>query len=304
MIKSIAIPKNYKRSLKKRKNWLIANLVGTIFIVLSVGQLAAYGQTKSTEAVRAELDDVYEAYLGRKLSQKELDQVTKEYIPLFGSNTCEAKCVQDLEAWKVNIKIFQTQRGQPEDLAKRHSLIAHNYLWAETQGTLILRLLTEPDPIRVFNPTTKRLMTEKDVIALANLGLFLKSNGSPKHQSFSPKEIDQVVGVLEPLVGSQGKARKMPMLFVIAAELWAGIQRDWSSLSVTEQQSVRDYIQHKSNKPMPLPLYSRLVGFSMDQAKIIQNAEQSDIASNSGSSYLDLLSRYGFLRYMPYGPSF
>jgi hypothetical protein len=278
---SNATVKNVKRSPLKWKPWLIASLVSGICLFPNVGQLKVYGQTLSTEAVQAQLADVYEAYLGRQLSQKELDQVTNEYILLFESNTCEAKCVQDLEAWKTNIRIFQTKRGQPEDLIKRHSLISYNYFWPKTQGTLILRLLAEPDPVRVVNPAAKRLMTEKDVVALANLAIFLKSNGSPKHHSFSPKEIDQVVSVLR-------KGGKMPVLFVIAAELWTGIQRDWSFLSATEKQIVRDYIQNKSNKSMPLPLYIRLTGFPIEEAKIAQNAERSDATNNIGSSYLDL----------------
>lgn len=293
-----------RKSLQEGRIWLIISLVWAMSFFPGIGQLEAYGQTKSTKVVRSELAKFYEVYLSRKLSQQELDQVTKQFIEHFGASTCKAKCVQALDSHNANMTIFKNKRGQPEELVIRHAYISQNYFSPKMRGTLIQRLLAEPDPIRVVNPVTQRLMTEKDVIALANLELFRQSNGAPKHQSFSQKEIDEAVSVLEPLVGSQPKAKKMPIMFVTAAELWAGIQRNWSSLSASEQQSVRDYIQYKSDKPIPVHLYSRLSGLPVNQAQIVQNYEQLDGTKNIVSSYLDLMSRYGYLRYMPYGTSF
>lgn len=119
--------KKIRRSPQRKKLCLIASLVGVMFIFPGVGQLEAYGQTRSTEAVRAELANFFEVYLGRKLSQNELDQVTKEFIPLFGSNTCEAKCVQALDIHKSRLAIFKTKRGQPEEMLMRHTYVSLSY---------------------------------------------------------------------------------------------------------------------------------------------------------------------------------
>jgi hypothetical protein len=97
---------------------------------------------------------------------------------------------------------LKTKRGQPEDLITRHLYIASSYFSPKHRGSLIQRLLTEPDPIRVVNPKTKRLMTQRDVVALANLGIFLHSHDSPKNQSFSPKEIEEAVVLLESAVSA------------------------------------------------------------------------------------------------------
>ncbi len=115
---------------------------------------------------------------------------------------------------------------------------------------------------------------ERDVVALANIGIFLRSNGLPKHRSFAAKEIDGAVAIFDCAVGSYANAHKMPILFGAAAELWAGLQREWKALSANEKQIVRDYIQRKSIKPMPVHLYSRLFGLSEDQARQLQNYER------------------------------
>lgn len=303
-MKASIASKHPKRSPRTWKLLIIASIVGGMCFLPRVSQLKVYGQTRPTETVRTELATFFQVYLSRQLSQKELEQVTQEFILYFGGSTCEAKCVQALDSHMNNLRIFKTKRGQPEELVLRHAYISQNYFSPKQQGTLIQRLLAEPDPIRVVNPSAKRLMTEKDVVALANLGIFLNNPSSPKHQSFSPQEIDEVVVLLDRLVGSQANAQKMPILFVTAAEFWAGIQHNWSKLSATEKQMVIDYIKYKSNKPMPVHLYSRLLGLPVDQAQILQNSEQLDAMNNIGSSYLDLMKNYGFLRYMPYGPSF
>lgn len=278
------ITKNPKQSLRKGRIWLIASFFGTMFIFPGVGQFAAYGQTRSVEAIRADIADFYKVYLDRELSQNELNQVTNEAFEAYGGS-CNAQCVEALDSHKTNVRLFQTKRGQPEDLRMRHHYISASYFSDKTRGSLRQRLLAEPDPIRVVDPDAKRLMTEKDVIALANLGIFLQSNGSPKHQSFSPEEIDEAVVMLNRLVGSHADAQRMPILFIAAAEFWAGIQRDWPSLSATERQSVRDYIQYQSDKPMPVHLYSQLLGLTKDGARKTRYNDQLD-------SINSLLSRF------------
>ncbi len=110
--------KLHKLSLRRGRLWLIASLVGAMCIFPGFGQLKAYGQTRSTYVVRAELADFFEGFLGRKLSQKELEQVTKEFIPLFGASTCQIKCAQALDIHKTRLKIFKTKRVLSRDTCK------------------------------------------------------------------------------------------------------------------------------------------------------------------------------------------
>jgi|GEM_PF-6912260 hypothetical protein len=290
-----AAPSNARRSLQKWRLWVTASVVGAMCFFLSADLFKAYGQTRSTEVVQAELRDFFEVFLGRQLSPNEMKQVTREFIALFGASTCEAKCTQALATNKTQLAILKTKPGQPEDLVTRHIYIASSYFSPLQRGSLIQRLLSEPDPIRVVNPKTKRLMTQRDVVALANLGILLRSHDLPKNQSFSPKEIEEAVVLLESAVGSHAKAHKMPILFGVAAELWAGVQREWPALNANERQIVRDYIQHKSAKPMSVNLYSRLLGLSSAQAKEILTSErvegQSTRLWGKLSRYLDLMGQ-------------
>jgi hypothetical protein len=266
------------------------------FSILGSEQFEAYGQTRSTDAVRSEIGDFFKVYLGRSLSADELKRVTREFLALFdNANTCESRCVSALARDKTNLVTLKNKRGQPEDLIVRHFYIAASYFSPKQRGTLIQQLLAEPDPVRASNPKNKRLMTEKDVVSLANIGFFVNSNEPPKHRTFPREEIDEASAMLDQIVGSGVNAREMPLYFSLAAELWAGIQREWPTLSARERQSVRDYIQLKSSQSLPLPLYRRLLGLSDVDARQLQASERlerwSAKMSNMVSNYIRVTGR-------------
>jgi len=257
----------------KLRFWLIAGAVGAICFFLGSGPVKASEPTRSTEAVQTELENFFKVFLGRNLSQNELDQVTREFITSFGSSTCTAECVRTLNINQRHLAVMKAKPGQPEDLVIRQAYLYAGYFSPKVpEGRLFERLINEPDPIRLVDRKTKRLMTQRDIVALANLGIFIKSDGLPKHHSFSSEEIDEAVVVLTRILEPQ----RMPILFLAAAELWAGIQHHWSALSASEQQSVRNYIQDQSDQPLPTHLYSQLFGISSDAAQRLRTREQLD----------------------------
>jgi hypothetical protein len=78
-----------------------------------------------------------------------------------------------------NSETFRSRRGQPEDLLLRQTYLTQSAFPSRPVGPTILRLLNEPDPIALINPESRRLMTEADIDALADLTAFAQSAGSP-----------------------------------------------------------------------------------------------------------------------------
>lgn len=129
---------------------------------------------RSAQAVSAELSSFFEAFLDRRLSASERRKVTEEYIAYYGSDTCEDSCVKYLEQLRQLVPRIRGNLDQAENhnLLARHVITSPSYFDPKLQGSLILRLLNEPDPVLVADPKSKRLMTEKDVVALIHILVF------------------------------------------------------------------------------------------------------------------------------------
>jgi hypothetical protein len=123
-------------------------------------------------------------------------------------------------------------------------------------------LLTEPDPVRVVNSRSKRLMTERDVVALANIRDFAKSEGDPRHKNLSRREIDQIVVGLNRVFGDDPKAGEMPQFFGETAAFWAGVQHEWPRFSTEEKELARAYANKTWRIRMQAPMYGKLLGLA------------------------------------------
>jgi hypothetical protein len=145
----------------------------------------------------------FEAWLKRELRGDELRKVTDEFIAYHTKKGKDRAGID--EAAKVFLGFAKTLRendGCPGGIRFRHNLLDANYFEPDMQNTTELRLLLEPDPVRVVDPRLKNLMTEQDVVALANLSSFVNSNEEPRSQEFSRQEIDRQTRELGRAFGS------------------------------------------------------------------------------------------------------
>ncbi len=234
---------------------------------------AAPEPARPTEQVTADLAAFYETFAGRPLSADEQSQVTTEFIAYYGAETCGAGCAKTLDNLKARAALMQSHAGQPDDLAIRHALLSVNYFDPKIAGSLQLRLLSERDPVRVVDTKTKRLMTEKDVVAAINLHVFRNAKGEPKPVPVPETAIEDLAAKLNSAFGGAGK-EKLPLFFVFAAEFWTGIQRQWPAMPETDRKAALNYIQYMSARPMPVPLYQKLMGLNADDARQVEAIDQ------------------------------
>jgi hypothetical protein len=95
-----------------------------------------------------------------------------------------------------------------------------------------------PDPVRVVDERSGRVMTERDVIALSNIHHFAVTESDPHHHDLSRHQIENLVSLLNRRMAETGR---MPQFFSEAAAYWIDLQRGWSKLSAKQQRHTREY---------------------------------------------------------------
>ena len=253
----------------------------------------ALAQMMSAEEVRSVASIFWRAFLGRETTDAELDELTSDFLASFGSERCEYACAKQLAINAVDAALFKAQPGQPEDLRVRDGYLIANFDDPNELGRLRHRLLVEPDPIRVFDAQSHNLMTERDVVAVANLQIFAQSDKAPTHHALSAEAIDKLVADLDRQFGSQPGATAMPWFPVYASAFWAGVKRDWPDMSVEKRELARDYAKNPGKTPMPVADYQRLFGVSADEAEKLRSFDVRDSSAlnTDVSRYLDLMGK-------------
>jgi hypothetical protein len=217
------------------------------------------------------LKTFFEAWLKRELRGDELRKVTDEFIAYYAKKgTDRAGIHEAAKEFLGYAKILREHDGCPLGITFRHNLLEANYFDPDMQNTTELRLLLEPDPARVVQQDEKRLMTERDVVALANLCSFItNSDEAPRSQKVERKTIDAMTIELDRAF--RGDAGYMNRYFRETAALWAGIQREWPKLSAEQKRKVRAYVTHGHMAPMDeVKLYGRLL--DLDDAEAFKHA--------------------------------
>jgi hypothetical protein len=226
------------------------------------------GAAQSDQVVARGQKAFFEAWLGRELRGDELRKITDEFIAYYTKKGKDQAGIQ--EATKLFLeygKILREQDGTPRALTLRHFLLQANYFNPDMQNTTELRLLTEPDPVRVVDPGGKSLMTERDVVALANLLSFSNSGEEPRSKEFSRQQIDSLTVELDRRFGNYPNADLMPRYFRETAALWAGIRREWPNLSAEQKRQVRAYAAKGNMAPMDdYKLYGKLLDLNIYEA--------------------------------------
>jgi hypothetical protein len=228
----------------------------------------------SANAVERAVDGFFAAFLERRLARDELKELSAEFVAYYKEDGCQTACMRaaaDLEGYTA---VLRQKKGEPEALYLRHRFIEANYFLP--QERLWLRLLTEPDPIRLADPGSKRVMTERDVVALANIVMFFSVDepDSPRHQSLSAEKIDELAAELARQFPNSSGARALPKHYAWADELWAGIRREWSALGPEERQAVREYVRSDVGRTMPRHLYVRVLGMNEAEAAQVRRDDR------------------------------
>lgn len=261
-----------------------------IACLLPVLALAPRAAGASDAVVERHLEAFFEAFVGRELSRGEVRRVTDEFISIHSRNGQSRAAIREsARRFGSFAKIMRGNGKGPAALSLRHVRIELNYFHPDMQRTLFLRLLTEPDPVHVVDVRTRRLMTERDVVALANLHRFATSEGPPRHTALSRKQVEELVAALKATVGAKGAG--MPQFFGEAAVFWAGVQEEWPRLDAEQKRLARAYAARTWRIRIPVQMYGRLWGLDPRSA----SSRQADDVSARISAITDISMQLGNL---------
>jgi hypothetical protein len=260
--------------------------------LLALAQLSC-GSTSTDAAVSRDLRSFFEAFVGRELSGAEVRDVTVEFIELHAADGKTSDAIRDIARRLGSYsKTLHSNAATPSVLQTRHALIESNYLNPDLHDTIELRLFTELDPVRVVDVRSRRVMTERDVIALANLRRFATSREAPRHEQPSRSQIEALTAALQATVG--GNSGNMPRFFGEAAAFWVGVQQEWPKLDDRQKSLVRAYADKTWRVQMPVELYGRLWGLDAQAA----SSRHADDVSARIAAITDINMRLGNLPFV------
>lgn len=228
----------------------------------------------STAQTERKLSTFFEAYLGRPLTAKERRAAAKAYIGYFEEDGCRTRCADSLKTHLENARTFEEKTGSVEDLTLRQRYLQANVYGEKPTPDIILSLLEEPDPIAVRNPSVQRLMTRRDAVAFVALRRLMKTGEWPKAQTIPAAELSKLVDALEQSYGS--KAPRLPVRLALAAEMRAGLESLWQTLSSGEKEAVRLFLEDGSTHPLTVSLWAKILALPEEEAQAIAEADQLD----------------------------
>lgn len=237
--------------------------------MLGLLALAACGETwaalDSDPLVARRMTAFYEVYTGRKLSAAEARQIEKEFVIGHARGGTSLRAVRDVaREFGYALILLREEAGHAAALSMRHEILERNYFRSDMQGTLELKLMTEPDPVCIADPRAGRLMTERDVVALANLYQFVSSAGDPQHRELSRTRMNGLSAALNRSVAANGGT--IPQFFGEAAAFWAGVRQHWPYFSSQQRNLVRSYATNTWRVSMPVEMYVSLWGLDRQAA--------------------------------------
>jgi hypothetical protein len=210
--------------------------------------------------VERRMKGFYEVYTGRSLTESEIRDITREFIAGHASapNASTESIREVARQFGLSMIVLREEPGHPAALSMRDRTLELNYFRPDMQGTLELRLMTEPDPVRVVDTRAKRLMTESDIVALANLRRFARTTSDPQHSDVSGERVQQIVSLLNERIGEAGAT--LPPFFTEAAAYWAGVRQQWLYLNTQQRTLARNYAARAWRVSMPSEMYASLWG--------------------------------------------
>jgi hypothetical protein len=220
---------------------------------------------RSDALVARRMGAFYEVFVGRELTQDEIRNVAEEFVQSHSRSGMSIEAIRQLaREFGVSIILLREDRDGPAAHTVRDRVLGRNYFSPGMKGTLELRLMTEPDPVRVVDTRAKRLMTERDVISLANIRAFATSEGAPVHRELSRRQIEDLVTLLNGSLGSRGST--MPQFFEDASSFWAGVRQQWPYFTAQQRSQARAYARRTWRVSMPVEMYASLWGLDRADA--------------------------------------
>ena len=251
------------RSMRLRASRL--RRCSTMVALLLLPAMSFAAQTLSDPVATRRMQGFYEVYTGRELSNEEVRSIDEEFSAGHARNGKSREAIRALAAqFVMDMILLREEKDRAAAFSLRHRLIEVNYFRPPMRNTLELRLLTEPDPVRVADERSGRLMTQRDVIALANLWHFAKTTGAPRHRELSRGQVDELVSLLNLAVTDT--YGRLPQFFGDAAAYWAGVRQLWPYLSSEQKNLARAYARDTWRVHMPVELYAALWGIDRASA--------------------------------------
>jgi hypothetical protein len=219
--------------------------------------LAACEAGPADAEVARHMGAFYSAYVGRELTRAELRELTDQVVR-FGVDAGQSpeQIRKHARAFGPSTKIIEGGGAAAE--TQRHWFLNENFFRPKLQGTIEVRLMAEGNPVRVTDRRSGRVMTERDIVALANLRDFARSKGAPRHRDLSRAEIEAAVKKLNALVG--GDNGRMPQFFAEASVFWIGVRQEWPRLSTEQRNLARAYAARTWRIRLPPEMHERLWG--------------------------------------------
>ncbi len=238
---------------------------GMMFVLSLMPVVTFATQPLSDPVATRRMQGFYEVYTGRKLTTEEVRTVGEEFSAGHARNGKSRETIRAL-AWEFGLHmiLLREEKDRAAALSLRHRLIEANYFRPQMRKSLELRLLTEPDPVRVTDVRSGRLMTQRDVTALANLLYFANTTAVPRHRELSPRQCDELVSLLNQ--GVNDTRGGLPQFFGDAAVYWAGVRQLWPYLNSEQKSFVRAYARDTWRVRMPVELYAALLGIDRASA--------------------------------------
>jgi len=256
-------------------------LSAAVLVLAGCSASGVGAQSLSRNQVRSELEDVLETLSGRQLTAQELDDVTAEYIPLFGDSECRVPCVENVRWNAERITRIKRSEGAPEAARIRHEYISSTCFSPIQGGSRIQRIIAEADSVVLYDSANKRLMTRSDIIAAMSLGVFAQGDGPPVARAVTDEELVEAAAALrDAIIAVQGG--NMPFRLTLANTLWTGLVASWPSFSEEQRTHARRYFQGGDGAPaLTLPVFAAMYGTSPEEAQTVFNEDrfQEEIAS-------------------------
>jgi hypothetical protein len=239
---------------------MVNGLTRLVFVLLAA--LASCEAGPADAEVARYMGAFYSAYVGRELTRGELRELTDQVVR-FGVDAGQSpERIRDhARAFGPSTKIMEGGGAAAE--TQRHWFLNENFFRPKLQGTIEQRLMTEGNPVRVTDRRSARVMTERDIVALANLRDFARSKGAPRHRDLSRAEIEAAAKKLDALVG--GDRGRMPQFFAEASVFWIGVRQEWPKLTSEQRDLARAYAARTWRVRLPPEMYKRLWGLPRDK---------------------------------------
>jgi hypothetical protein len=225
----------------------------------------------------------YRVWLGRSLTNEEGIVVVREQIAFQRKEGRDAAGVREATtSFATGTAQLREHEGKPIGLRLRHDSLAYNFFRPEMQNTAELKLWNEPDPVRFFDTATRRIMTERDVVALANLIVFAGSDEEPRHRNLSFQEAETFVRERLCDISRSG----VSAFFSEAGILWAGIRQQWAHFTAEEKRKARFYVQRGRGNIMSVNQTAKVLGIDRWAALDRTTKGMADTFIGAGETHL------------------